>query len=58
MRDNLMHGRHVAGGGSCPEDAARDGAAVAARETRPRVLLSSLFDAEWYLTDAKAIYGL
>ena len=58
MRDNLMHGRHVAGGGGCPEDAARDGAAVAGRETRPRVLLSSLFDAEWYVKDAKAICDL
>jgi len=48
MYDNLMHGRRVAGGGGGPADAARDGAAVAARGTRPRVLLSSLFDAEWY----------
>ena len=58
MYDNLMHGRRVAGGGGGPADAAWDGAAVAACGTRPRVLLSSLFDAEWYLRDAKAIYGL
>ena len=58
MYDNLMHGRRDAGGGGGPADAARDGAAVAARGMRPRVLLSSLFDAEWYLKDAKATYGL
>jgi len=58
MYDNLMHGRRDAGGGGGPADAARDGAAVAACGTRPRVLLSSLFDAEWYLKDAKATYGL
>jgi len=58
MYDNLMHGRRVAGRGGGPADAARDGAVVSARGTRPRVLLSSLFDAECYLKDAKATYRL
>jgi len=58
MYKNLMHGRCAAGRGNRPADAVRDGAAVAARGTRPRVLLSSLFDAEWYLKNAKATYGL
>lgn len=54
MYDNLMHGRRTAGGGCGSADAARAGAAVAARGEKQRVLLSSRLDAERYLKDVEA----